>query len=211
MEGNDMKTSLEKLERNVKTDRACVLILAIFTALFALTMLFDGLSLMSKEPADFSIQVETNEIFGFEEMNLYIDGEMSHTIYTNYYLLENEDGNTDYRAMAMIEKCRGAVQYTLMTVITVLVYFLFRGCKKMQTPFTSRSVHLLRWIAGLTMAVTLLPELICMVMSMCMFSYAIFEIPSYAYFLLILGAVLGMIAEVFKYGAVLQEDSDSIA
>lgn len=205
-----MKTSLEKLERNVKTDRACVLILAILTALFALTMLFDGLSLMSKEPADFSIQAET-DIFGIEEMNLYIDGEESHTIYTNYYLLENEDGNTDYRAMAMIEKCRDAVQYTLMAVITVLVYFLFRGCKKMQTPFTRRSVCLLRWIAGLTMAVVLLPELVCMVMSMCMFSYAIFEIPSYAYFLLVLGAVLGMIAEVFKYGTVLQEDSDSIA
>ncbi len=205
-----MKTSLEKLERNVKTDRACVLILAIFTALFALTMLIDGLSLMSKEPADFSIQAET-DIFGIEEMNLYIDGKESHTIYTNYYLLENEEGNTDYRAMAMIEKCRSAVQYTFMAVITVLVYFLFRGCKKMQTPFTRRSVHLLRWIAGLTMAVTLLPELVCMVMSMCMFSYAIFEISSSAYYLLILGAVLGMIAEVFKYGAVLQEDSDSIA
>lgn len=206
-----MKTILEKLERNVKTDRACVLIFAVVIALSALATLFNGISLLEKDPTDFSIQTEVHDIFGFEEMNLYIDGEESHTIYTNYYLLENEDGNTDYRAMAMIDMCESAVRYMIIAVIMVLVYFLFRGCKKMQTPFTRKSVCLLRWISILIMVMVLLPELICMILSMCMFSYAIFEVSSFDLCVVILGGVFGMIAEVFKYGAVLQEDSDSIA
>ena len=206
-----MKTILEKLERNVKGDRVCTLIIAVVTTLVALAMLFYGISLMEKEPADFSIQAETHEIFGFEEMNLYIDGEESHTIYTNYYLLENEDGNTDYRAMAMIDVCESAVRYMIVAAIMVLVYFLFCGCKKMQTPFTRRSVWLLRWIGILIMAVVLLPELICMVMSTCMFSYAMAEFSSLHFCVAMLGGVFFMIAEVFKYGVVLQEDSDSIA
>ncbi len=206
-----MKTILEKLERNVKGDRVFALIIAVVTAIAALAMLFYGLSLMEKDPSDFSIQAETHEIFGFEEMNLYIDGEASHTIYTNYYLLENEDGNTDYRAMTMIDVCESAVRYMIIAAIMVLVYFLFRGCKNMQTPFTRRSVWLLRWMGILIMAVALLPELVCMILSMCMFSYAIAEFSSLHFCAAILGGVFFMIAEVFKYGAVLQEDSDSIA
>ena len=49
-----MKTSLEKLERNVKTDRAFVLILTVLTALLAVSMFIEGFSLMSKDAADFS-------------------------------------------------------------------------------------------------------------------------------------------------------------
>ncbi len=205
-----MKTSLEKLERNVKTDRAFVLILTVLTALLAVSMFIEGFSLMSKDAADFSIQTEA-DIFGVEETNLYIDEEWNRTVFTNYYLLETEDGVRDYRAVAMVETCRNAVQCTLIAVITVLVYFLFRDCKKMRTPFTRKSVRLLWGIAGLIMAVTLLPELVSMIMTMCIFSYARFEFTPSDFCIVLLGGVFGMIAEVFKYGIALQEDSDSIA
>ena len=57
-----MKTSLEKLERNVKTDRAFVLILTVLTALLAVSMFIEGFSLMSKDAADFSIQTEAGDV-----------------------------------------------------------------------------------------------------------------------------------------------------
>jgi len=206
-----MKTSLKKLERSVKTDRTCVLIIAVIVIIGVIGTISNVVSLLSKEPSEFSVRVEKSETFGIETTYLDVNGEEYSEIFTDYYKLLDDNGKTNYQAIAVIEEIGTIVQYVLMAVITILVYMLFKDCKNLRTPFTKKSVTLLRWIAVLIMAAVLLPEFVCLIITMVVFSYASFEIPASSVFVILLGAVFGMIAEIFKYGTELQEDSDSIA
>jgi hypothetical protein len=85
------------------------------------------------------------------------------------------------------------------------------GCSKGRSPFTMRSVNILRIVAVLTLCLALVPEWVGMKMRSSLTGSAATEIDTVEFYMMALALAVGMIAEIFRYGIAVQEDSDSIA
>lgn len=105
-----------------------------------------------------------------------------------------------------------AVRVTLIFMIFIVMDIIMRSVLKHGKPFTKKTVNCLRTIAILIMLVALLPKTAEVVEGLLYSgsSYITFDFVKDGTVLMI-GAVFGIIAEIFRYGCDLEEEMDSIA
>lgn len=102
-----------------------------------------------------------------------------------------------------------------------IIVWIYQDIKKYGTPFTKVIVNKLRAIGVIVMCVAVLPDWITQAVQLVQnvsedYNSAITDIffapfTPKCIFILCVGVLILFIAEIFRYGVVLQEDSDSIA
>ena len=142
---------------------------------------------------------------------LYIDGEQYYPVDYNDYGRIDENGNTDIRANIIIDNLNGIVKSCLIGIILLILCEMFKEIKQGLTPFSMKNVKRLRIIAILSFFVALLPVAVNILSSVIIFGYMSLNFTTLNYYVIIIGVVLGIISEVFRYGCVLQDDIDQIA
>ena len=100
-------------------------------------------------------------------------------------------------------------------IISGLVTLIFQDIHKKQTPFTKSVIIKLQCMAVITMLAGVMPSVISKCVSMMLehtnsITFNL-SLGSETTFILLIGTIIGIVSEIFKYGAKLQEDIDSIA
>lgn len=101
------------------------------------------------------------------------------------------------------------------TIISGILALVFQDIRKLQTPFAKPIIHKLRAMAIVISIAAVVPELLsrCVEMMMGQTSKMTFNLSlgNETTFILLIGMIVGIVSEIFVYGAKLQEDVDSIA
>lgn len=100
-------------------------------------------------------------------------------------------------------------------IISGLLTLIFQDIHKKQTPFTKSVIIKLQCMAVITMLAGVMPSVISKCVSMMLehtnsITFNL-SLGSETTFILLIGTIIGIVSEIFKYGAKLQEDIDSIA
>lgn len=100
-------------------------------------------------------------------------------------------------------------------IISGLLTLIFQDIHKKQTPFTKSVIIKLQCMAIITMLAGVMPSVISKCVSMMLehtnsITFNL-SLGSETTFILLIGTIIGIVSEIFKYGAKLQEDIDSIA
>ena len=206
-----MEKSLQKLKNGMRVDTIITLAMCIILGIFALANIVETIVCITKDASVFQIELSDTGVNQSREYRLYIEGEEYGVVDYNNYGLYDWDGNTNYKAVTVISKIKETINCLIVESILILLYLILSTVKKGNSPFTKKSVVILRIIAGLCIALALLSPVIGMVGSFVTFGYYTGKISSMNLYILIMGVVFGLIGEIFKYGIMLQEDSDSIA
>jgi len=108
---------------------------------------------------------------------------------------------------------KSAIGYALLFVVMLLLSLILCEIRKTGKPFSESNINRLRGMAVVLIGMSFIPELVKMIVRF-IDSNATFETFRFGFenmFPIIMGVVVGIISEIFKYGLSLQEDSDSIA
>ena len=206
-----MEKSLQKLKNGMRVDTIITLAICIILGIFALANIVETVVCITKDASVFQIELSDTGVNQSREYRLYIEGKEYGVVDYNNYGLYDWDGNTNYKAVTIISKIKETINCLIVESILILLYLILLTVKKGNSPFTKKSVVMLRIMAGLCIALALLSPVIGMVGSFVTFGYYAGKISAMNLYILIMGVVFGLIGEIFKYGIMLQEDSDSIA
>lgn len=206
-----MEKSLQKLKNGMRVDTIITLAICIILGIFALANIVETVVCITKDASVFQIELSDTGVNQSQEYRLYIEGKEYGVVDYNNYGLYDWDGNTNYKAVTIISKIKETINCLIVESILILLYLILLTVKKGNSPFTKKSVVMLRIMAGLCIALALLSPVIGMVGSFVTFGYYAGKISAMNLYILIMGVVFGLIGEIFKYGIMLQEDSDSIA
>lgn len=206
-----MKDSLKKLDTTLKTDTIITLALSIIIGVFVIINAVDVIMCLSKDQSAFQIKLTDTGVNHSQEYCLYIDGKKSDSIDYNDYALYTFDGETNYKAATIINKIQNICNLIIVDIILILLFRLFTVVKNGKTPFVKTSVTFLRAIACFCIALAVLSPIIGFCARFITFGYAVGSLETINFYIIITGCVFLMIAEIFNYGIILQEDSDSIA
>lgn len=204
-----MKQDLTVLQKKIKGDTTFLLvsgIILVFVIGFYVTDIFQYSTM--KDSA-FAIQ-QVNTDTGMQNY-LYINGEQQYPIDYNYYGRLNEEGSMEIRKLIILDYTINTVRSLLMVIILFILTKIFKDLKAKQSPFYHKNVKRLRMVALVSMLFAVLPATIDFVFSFVIFNFAIFDATSLNFYIIFISVVIGMIAEVFNYGSVLQKDLDQIA
>lgn len=213
-----MVESLEKAKKHLKVDTIGILLLmCMFFALSAHSLV--NAIRYGKESLDSYEVVWVEEDSKEEEMScdyyaIFVDGvEYGELDYNEYCNVGEEKVPTYLKATCVAGEVKKTVQCALIGFILFCLMVIFMEIKVGKSPFQKKSVVSLRIAAVLTMCVNLVPgaakfiTLLCYLESITLFG----NITPSGLFMIAIGAAVWMIAEIFKYGCALQEDSDLIA
>ncbi|MBQ2800321.1 MAG: DUF2975 domain-containing protein [Lachnospiraceae bacterium] len=206
-----MEKSLQKLKNGMRVDTIITLAICIILGIFALANIVETVVCITKDASVFQIELSDTGANQSQEYRLYIEGKEYGVVDYNNYGLYDWDGNTNYKAVTIISKIKETINCLIVESILILLYLILLTVKKGNSPFTKKSVVMLRIMAGLCIALALLSPVIGMVGSFVTFGHYAGKISAMNLYILIMGVVFGLIGEIFKYGIMLQEDSDSIA
>ncbi|MBQ4523976.1 MAG: DUF2975 domain-containing protein [Lachnospiraceae bacterium] len=213
-----MIKSLEQAKKHLKADTTGILILMIMFFSLSAHSLVNAIR-YSKESLDAYevVLVEEDSEDDKKSCNyyaIYIDGvEYGELDYNEYCNIEEEKVPDYLKATCVAHEGEKAIQCVIIGFILFCLLVIFMDVKRGKTPFQKRSVDCLRIAAILTMCVNIVPWIVrLMTLIVCLESVTIFgNLTPSGLFVIAIGGVIWMIAEIFKYGCALQEDSDLIA
>lgn len=186
-----------------------------FAYFFALLVLFCGIDFVKaaiSKNNSYDIQYEQEETVGNGQMvyRLYIDGELYGDADYELYSLLDENGSVDYRWCFLIERAKGLSYAVILTFMLLFVIMIITSTKS-RTPFTPQNVKRIRIIGFLQFALAFVPGYVVLIMKMIRFQYVSLHPSLNWLYMVIIGFVILMLAQVFEYGVRLQEDNDLIA
>lgn len=204
-----MKTNLNKLNKGIMVTRIMLIVFILLngwiTGLTIYRMAYFG----AKDESAFTIAQLDNHN-GTQSAWLMIDGERYTTI-DSYEFMPNPKGEPVHKEHLMIDEGIELGKDVIILAILVLLFVMSCGYSKGISPFNMRSVNFLRIIAILTLCLALVPEWVGMKIRAAMTGSAATNIDTVEFYMMALALAVGMIAEIFRYGIAVQEDSDSIA
>lgn len=186
-----------------------------FAYFFAMTVLFAGTdfvkAVVSKNDS-YELKCEQEETVDNGQMvyRLYINGELYGDADYELYSLLDENGNTDYRWCFLTERLKGLSHAVILTLMIIFVIKIAVSTKE-KTPFTPQNTKRIRIIGFLQLALALVPGLVVVVMKTIRFQYIILHPTISWLYMVSVGFIILMLAQVFEYGVRLQEDNDLIA
>ncbi len=204
-----MKTNLNKLGKGLLVTRILLIVFILLngwiTGLTIYRMAYFG----AKDESAFTV-AQLENYNGTQTAWLMIDGERYTTI-DSYEYMPNPKGEPVNKEHLMIDQGVELGKDVIILAILVLLFVMSCSYSKGKSPFNMRSVIFLRIIAVLTLCLALVPEWLGMKIRASMTGSAATEIDTVEFYMMALALAVGMIAEIFRYGIAVQEDSDSIA
>lgn len=207
-----MKDALIKVQKRVKIDTIAILVIVILLVVMAGSSIAQAVIQGTKERNSFDVRLTYDENMQTSYYMLYINGEANSIVdYNEYSRMDSESNQYNPQAALVIEYIVRAVQCFLGAAVFFMIYLIFVKIRQQASPFTKKNVFYLRAAAVLTMLLGLLPGAVKLFISVIAYnsSYVPFAVGSLL--IIMIGVVLGMISEIFRYGCTLQEDLDQIA
>lgn len=204
-----MKTNLNKLNKGIMVTRIMLIVFILLTCWITGLTTYKLMHYAGMDESSFTIaQLENHN--GTESAWLMIDGERYIPI-DAYEFMPNPKGEPVHKEHLMIDQGVELGKDVIILAILVLLFAMSCGYSKGKSPFNMRSVNFLRIIAILTLCLALVPEWLGMKIRASMTGSAATNIDTVEFYMMALALAVGMIAEIFRYGIAVQEDSDSIA
>lgn len=202
-----MDEKVKRVKKAVKGDRIFISLLVSFLVGLAISQMYDIIQISKKSADVFEVKmVEESNNNGY--YSLFVDGEQYGQInYNDYMTSVDENGNTNFRIVVIIEKVGKIIGNLLMALI---FYFAYLILDNIFQPFSQRNIRRLRVIAILTMLLPLLPVAVITIMRFIYFSYVNVPLSQINIFVFLAGILFGILSEIFKYGFELQDEIDQI-
>ncbi len=204
-----MKTNLNKLGKGLLVTRILLIGFILLTCWITGLTTYKLAYYAGKDESAFTA-AQLENYNGTESTWLMLDGEQHAPIEPHEYTTR-PDGKTVYKEHLMIDQGVELGKDLIILAILVLLFAMSCGYSKGKSPFNMRSVIFLRIIAVLTLCLALVPEWVGMKIHASLTGSAVTEIDTVEFYMMALALAVGMIAEIFRYGIAVQEDSDSIA
>ena len=204
-----MKNNLNKLSKGLIVTRILLLGFILLTCWITGMTTYKLMHYAGMDESAFTI-AQLENYNGTESTWLMLDG-VRHVPIDAYDYTTRPDGKTVYKEHLMIDQGVELGKDLIILAILVLLFVMSCSCGKCKSPFNMRSVIFLRIIAVLTLCLALVPEWVGMKMRSSLTGSAATEIDTVEFYMMALALAVGMIAEIFRYGIAVQEDSDSIA
>ena len=195
-----MNDALLKVQKRVKIDTIAILVIVILLVVMAGSSVAQAVIQGTRERDSFEVRLTYDNNMSTSYYMLYINGEANSIVdYNEYNRMDSESDILNPQAALVIENIVRAVQCLLGAAVFFMIYLIFAQIRQQTSPFTKKNVSYLRVAAVLTMLLGLPYNS----------TYVPFAVGSLL--TTMIGVVLGMISEIFRYGCALQEDLDQIA
>ena len=204
-----MEQKMDKIKKGIKADSIFIFIVILILTVLTFISVADVIRYSQKDSGAFEMKLD--KVMDRENYCLFIDGENYTTVDYNEYANTDAGGNTNEKMCLIIDSTGRAVSSIMMAVLFLFAYFMMQNIVKDGKPFSRKNINRLRIMAVITMLAALIPGSVEMLMTFAVFSNAIVQLPQVTILVLVLGVLLGVISEVFRYGYELQEDLDQIA
>jgi len=156
-------------------------------------------------------EVDVSDSSSPEEIGLYIDGELSSLGDESIARSITTPDYTNPKYPFVINKVIEAIRLIFMGLILSVVYAIFCTIQSGSTPFSKKCVNYLRVVALLTILLGVVPSTAHIILNFIIYNASYVQINPVQLFIVLLGVVIGMISEIYRYGTALQDDIDSIA
>ena len=201
--------------KNAEPSYKRLIIGTFFAYFFAMLILFSGIDFVKaaiSKNSSYELKYEQEETTDNGQMvyRLYIDGELYGDADYELYSLLDKNGNTDYRWCFLIERAK-ELSYAVILALMILFVIIITTSTKGKTPFTPQNIKRIRIIGFLQLNLAFVPGLVVFVMKIIKFQYVSLRSSISWVYMLLIGFIILMLAQVFEYGVRLQEDNDLIA
>lgn len=208
----EVNMNLVMLKKKLKIETIVIFLLAfVFISTSALGLL-RVIEYSNMKKTDFVVKKESTELgYHSKEYVLYIDGENLGVVDYNRYMRLDEAGKTNVKANVMMDEVKASIRKLIMGATFCCLMAILYLVQKGETPFNKKNINYLRVLSILIVLLPFSSFVIDVIGSMYYFSYLSGELGSMNVYLVCLGLVFGILAEIFQYGTRLQEDMDQIA
>ena len=204
-----MEQKMDKIKKGIKADSIFIFIVILILTVLTFISVADVIRYSQKDSGAFEMKLD--KVMDRENYCLFIDGENYTTVDYNEYANTDAGGNTNEKMCLIIDSTGRAVSSIMMAVLFLFAYFMMQNIVKDGKPFSRKNINRLRVMAVITMLAALIPGCVKIMMTFAVFSNVTVQFSQVTFLVLILGVLLGVISEVFRYGYELQEDLDQIA
>lgn len=207
-----MKNSLEKVKKRLGGDLIFITILMFMFFSLSAHSLYNVIShcIKSEERYEIGLAEHGDEKY----YAIFIDDrEYDRVDYNDFCNYEEDVLSRFARTRCISDNIQKTVRCIFMGAVVMCIIMIFSQIRHGRTPFQKKSIVCLR-VAGILIIceelVAFSAQLITEIVSLpTMYFYS--KITPTAIFIIVIGVVMLMISEIFRYGCALQEDSDSIA
>lgn len=207
-----MNDALLKVQKRVKIDTIAILVIVILLVVMAGSSVAQAVIQGTRERDSFEVRLTYDNNMSTSYYMLYINGEANSIVdYNEYNRMDSESDILNPQAALVIENIVRAVQCLLGAAVFFMIYLIFAQIRQQTSPFTKKNVSYLRVAAVLTMLLGLLPGAVKLFISIIAYNSTYVPFAVGSLLTIMIGVVLGMISEIFRYGCALQEDLDQIA
>lgn len=199
-----MEEKLNKIKKTAKRYRKLTSLIFFFILSLIILTLIDIID-FSKKSAD-AFEVKSNETGAYY---LYIDGnKWSNIDYNEYISNVDSNGNTNFKFCIQIDKVKTLVIYIFMAFI---IHFIFLMLDNIFEPFSMNNIKRLRMIALLTFLMPLVSSAVTVLIKLNVFQNPTFYFSKVNFMVCLLGVIIGVISEIFKFGYDLQDEINQYA
>lgn len=204
-----MEQKMDKIKKGIKADSIFIFIVILILTVLTIVSVVDVIRYSLKDSSAFEMKLD--KVMNTENYCLFIDGENYAAVDYNEYANTDESGNTNEKMCLIIDSTGHAVSSIMMAVLFLIAYFMMQNIVKDGKPFSRKNINRLRIMSVTTMLAALIPGCVKMTMTFVVFLNVTVQFSQVSFLVMILGLLLGVISEVFRYGYELQEDLDQIA
>lgn len=210
-----MKNFITNNKTEAKRPDRLTVICSIFSCCFVMLLLFAVKDfIVAAVSDDISYEIRYEEQTGVDNgqriYQLYRNGEYFKDVDINKYGLLDGNGNTDYKYCCLMDQAKELTYSAILAAMIILVILIVLSSTD-GTPFTRANAKRIRAIGWLQFALAIAPGLVGFLMNFFKFEYASALMNQHSFYMLVLGFIIMLIAQVFDRGVRLQEDVDSIA
>jgi len=204
-----MEQKMEKIRKGIKADSIFIFIVILILTVLTIVSVADVIRYSQKDSSAFEMKLD--KVMNREDYCLFIDGENHTMVDYNEYGNIDESGNTNEKMCLIIDSTGNAVSSIMMAVLFLIAYFMMQNIVKEGKPFSRKNIKRLRIMSIIIMLAALIPGSVKLLMTFAVFLNVTVQFSQISFLVLVLGVLLGVISEVFRYGYELQEDLDQIA
>lgn len=199
-----MEEQLNKIKKTGKRYRKFISFIFYFMLSLIILSVIDIIDL-SKKSSDM-FEVKSNETGAYY---LYIDGnKWSNIDYNEYMASVDSHGNTNFKLCILINKVKLLITYIFMAII---IHFVFLMLDNIFEPFSMKNIKRLRLIALLTFLMPLVSAAVTALIKLNVFQNPTLNFSKINFMICLLGVIIGVISEVFKFGYDLQDEINQYA
>ncbi|MFA6942216.1 MAG: DUF2975 domain-containing protein [Clostridiaceae bacterium] len=203
-----MNNKLDKFSKKINRD-SIIIYLAIFIMIGVMVSpIINIINYVGKDPVNFEVKIAKEK--GFDgSYCLYIDGKNFKLVDYNDYNKLDRNGYKNVKMCLIIEEIGIATKAFMIIILFLIVYQIMRSIVKEEMPFTEKNVNRLRMVAIITILIAIIPGCLKIMITMLFFNNTNVHLSQTNILVVILGVLIGVVSEIFKYGYELKDDISS--